>query len=103
MRARNQPLLFGQKRSAHEIEPTNRFLRYAGNIRLMETSCSLSFVSALARNLFFQLLAVATPTVFFHFYTLYVSGEIEKLKNTEAKLRALEEGDGQNSLIVSLF
>jgi len=47
----------------------------------------------------FQLLAVATPTVFFHFYTLYVSGEIEKLRNTEAKLRAMEEGE--DSILVS--
>ena len=42
---------------------------------------------------------MATPTVFFHFYTLYVSGEIEKLRNTEAKLRAMEEGE--DSLMVS--
>ena len=50
---------------------------------------------------FFQLLAVATPTVFFHFYTMYVSGEIQKLKNAEGKLKAMEEGENGSLLGVS--
>ncbi|XP_039249747.1 gap junction beta-2 protein-like isoform X2 [Styela clava] len=40
----------------------------------------------------FQLLAVATPTVFFHFYSMSVTGQIEKLKKAEEALK-LEEGD----------
>nr|CAB3249120.1 gap junction beta-2 protein [Phallusia mammillata] len=43
----------------------------------------------------FQLLAVATPTVFFHFYSLYMSGEIQKLKTSEDQLKLMEDGDGE--------
>ncbi|XP_026690574.2 gap junction beta-2 protein isoform X1 [Ciona intestinalis] len=46
----------------------------------------------------FQLLAVATPTVFFHFYSMYMSGEIQKLKNSEEHLRQLEEADQDHLL-----
>ncbi|CAK8678992.1 unnamed protein product [Clavelina lepadiformis] len=46
----------------------------------------------------FQLLAVATPTVFFHFYSMYMSGEIQKLKTSEEKLRLMEDGEADHML-----
>ena len=45
-------------------------------------------------NCQFQLIAVASPTVFFHMYTLRVSGEIQKLKNSQNGLKQMEAGDG---------
>jgi len=44
-------------------------------------------------------LAVATPTVFFHFYSMYMSGEIQKLRSTEEQLRHMEEGDGDTTTV----
>lgn len=40
----------------------------------------------------FQLLAVSTPVVFFHFYSMTVTGQIEKLKKDEEAIKA-EEGE----------
>ena len=40
----------------------------------------------------FQLIAVAAPTVFFHFYSMHVQGNIEKLKEAEANLKKVEDG-----------
>lgn len=40
----------------------------------------------------FQLLGVATPVVIFHFYSMRVAGQIEKLRNEEAAIKA-EEGE----------
>ena len=50
----------------------------------------------------YQLLAVATPTVFFHFYSMYMSGEIQKLKTSEEKLRLMEDGEADHMLPVSV-
>lgn len=41
----------------------------------------------------FQLLAVATPTIMFHFYSMSVTGQIEKLRKAEEALRKVEEGE----------
>jgi len=40
----------------------------------------------------FQLIAVASPTVFFHFYSLHTQGQIQKLKSAEDNLKKIEEG-----------
>ena len=40
----------------------------------------------------FQLIAVVAPTVFFHFYSSYVLGEIQKLKTAEENVKKIEEG-----------
>lgn len=39
-----------------------------------------------------QILAVATPTILFHFYAMNVTGKIENLKLIEDELRKAEEG-----------
>jgi len=41
----------------------------------------------------FQLIAISTPTIFFHFYCLHVQSQIEKIKDTE---KALEDFDGND-------
>jgi len=40
----------------------------------------------------FQLIAIASPTVFFHFYSLHTQGQMQKLKAAEDDLKKIEEG-----------
>jgi len=39
----------------------------------------------------FQLIAISTPTIMFHFYSLHVKSQVEKIKRTEEAMKSLEE------------
>lgn len=44
----------------------------------------------------FQLIAISTPTIFFHLFTLHIQSQIEKIKETEKALKSLETGEVTN-------
>lgn len=51
------------------------------------------FLTSSNNSITLQLLAVAAPTVFFHFYSMYVNSQVEKIKKAEERQREIEEGD----------
>jgi len=44
----------------------------------------------------FQLIAISTPTIFFHFYSLHIQSQIEKIRETEKVIKSLETGEAVN-------